>query len=302
MEVHESGPVAFGAAPSASSAFVRPGPKPTIGATVIGLVSSFGERVRGRLAQLRLGRRRLVGVVVAVVGLGLAGAVVVGGVGRRAKPVEVESSASLPLTAGSLPLEFGRPSDPDPTPSVSVTAPATATVSLASAPQLAASALSAPSVTVVVHAAGAVLRPGIYRLAEPARVDDVVSAAGGLASDADPDVLNLAARVGDGERIYVPRRGQSPPGVVVGSTSATSAGAVSVSATDKSTSAAPSVVDLNTATAEQLDTLPGVGPAIASRIVDARSRLGRFRSVNQLLDVPGIGEAKFSQLRPRVKV
>ena len=142
------------------------------------------------------------------------------------------------------------------------------------------------------------LLPGVYRLSDPARVTDVVAAAGGLTSDADPDVLNLAARVGDGERIFVPRRGQAPPGVIVATTGS---GASTGSLTGARTAPA-AIVDLNAASAEQLDALPGIGPAIAERIVEARTRVGRFRSVNQLLDVPGIGEAKFSTLKARVRV
>ena len=242
--------------------------------------------------------RGVVLTLVGVVGLGLVAVLALGTAGRApTQSVSVQasgpSSVTLPLTAGSLPLEFGRPADPDsaPSPSSSATAPG------------AAGAVA--SVTVVVHTAGAVLRPGIYRLAEPARVDDAVTAAGGLTGDADPDVLNLAARIGDGERIYVPRRGQAPPGVVVGTTGVSNIGGgnVSLGGSAGVLSASPSsVVDLNTATSAQLDSLPGVGPAIASRIIEARTRLGRFRSVNQLLDVAGVGEAKFASLRARVKV
>jgi competence protein ComEA len=134
------------------------------------------------------------------------------------------------------------------------------------------------------HAAGAVLRPGVYKLPSGARVTDLLDAAGGPAPDADLDQLNLAAVVTDGERVYVPRRGESPPPVAAGS-------------------AAPAgPIDLNTATAEQLDSLPGVGPATATAIVDYRTHHGRFRSVDDLLEVRGIGEAKLEQLRDKVKV
>jgi competence protein ComEA len=290
MEVHEPGGVAFGAP---SPAFARPQPRPTLAESIAKRISGAGKHLR---TEVGMRRNRLVGVLVVVTTLGVGATLALRSVGGGAKSVTVDAPAGLPLTVGSLPLEFGRPADPDPAPAGSVSPSLTPTV--APGP---ASAPPAPSVTVVVHAAGAVTRPGIYRLAEPARVDDVVSAAGGLAADADPDVLNLAARVGDGERIYVPRRGQASPGVVVGSTGASSTGPASPTG-DKAGTAGSTVVDLNTATLDQLDTLPGVGPAIATRIIDARTRVGRFRSVNQLLDVPGIGEAKFSQLRARVKV
>jgi competence protein ComEA len=138
----------------------------------------------------------------------------------------------------------------------------------------------------IAHAAGAVGRPGVYRLQAGARVTDLLDAAGGPTPDADLDQLNLAAPVTDGERIYVPRHGElqpladprSPPGSVTGP------------------------VDLNRATAEQLDALPGIGPATAQAILAYREQHGRFRSVDELLEVRGIGDAKLEQLRPLVKV
>lgn len=135
-----------------------------------------------------------------------------------------------------------------------------------------------------VHAAGAVVRPGVYALPIGARAGDLLDAAGGPAPDADIDQVNLAARLSDGERIYVPRKGESPP----------------PGATAGSPPAGP--LDLNTATAEQLDALPGVGPSTAAAIVEHRSQHGRFRSVEQLLEVRGIGPAKLASLRSKVKV
>lgn len=140
---------------------------------------------------------------------------------------------------------------------------------------------------VTVHAAGAVLRPGLYRLAAGARIDDLLSAAGGLAGDADPDRVNLAAPLSDGQRVYFPRRGEP------------AAAEIAVSGTSRQSGA----VNLNTATEEQLDALPGVGPATAKAIVAERSRRGgRFDSVEDLLQVRGIGPAKLEQLRDLVTV
>lgn len=140
---------------------------------------------------------------------------------------------------------------------------------------------------VVVQAAGAVAHPGLYRLARGARVDDLVRAAGGLAGDADPDRVNLAALLVDGQKIYIPRVGETPP-------------------PDQSPAAADSSagqpIDLNTATLEQLDTLPGVGPATAQAIIDYRSQHGPFHSVDDLLNVRGIGPAKLDELRGLVRV
>src|SRR5205814_4602523 len=135
--------------------------------------------------------------------------------------------------------------------------------------------------------AGAVLRPGVVRLGGPGRVIDAVAAAGGAAPDADLNMVNLAAKVADGDRIYVPKRGESPPPFPSGGASATqtSSGAVV----------------LNSASPEQLDALPGVGPATAKAIVEYRTRHGRFRTVDDLLSVPGIGPAKLATLKPLVR-
>ncbi|HZQ86044.1 MAG TPA: helix-hairpin-helix domain-containing protein [Acidimicrobiales bacterium] len=141
----------------------------------------------------------------------------------------------------------------------------------------------------VVAAAGAVVSPGLYKLPAGARVADVLNAAGGPTPDADVDQLNLALKVSDGDRVYVPRRGEAPPpSAGVGS----GAGGASADAP----------VNLNSATLEQLDALPGVGPATAQAILDYRKQHGRFRSVDDLLEVGGIGPSKLEKLRQRVKV
>jgi competence protein ComEA len=142
---------------------------------------------------------------------------------------------------------------------------------------------------VVVHVAGAVARPGLVSVPAPARVADVVVAAGGTTDEADPDALNLAAPVSDGTRIYVPRRGEVDPGAVP--TAPPSAGT-------GSGSAAPSgPLDVNSASAAQLEELPGIGPATAAAIIAHREANGPFRSVDDLLDVRGIGPAKLAQFR-----
>jgi len=156
----------------------------------------------------------------------------------------------------------------------------------------------------VVQAAGAVARPDVYRLPADARVDDLVREAGGLTPDADADRVNLAAPVGDGERVWVPRRGEvDPPQVVAGTGGGGSAGAgdPGTSSTDV-TPAEAEVVDLNTATATDLETLPGVGPATAAAILSYRDEQGAFSSVDELLEVRGIGEAKLEAIRPLARV
>ncbi|MGQ0744592.1 MAG: ComEA family DNA-binding protein [Acidimicrobiales bacterium] len=164
----------------------------------------------------------------------------------------------------------------------------------------------APS-ALVIHAAGAVVRPGVYPVGPGARVADAVAAAGGARPDADLDRLNLAAPLVDGQRVYVARRGeQVGPGSAdpagPGPLGSSGAGPPGSGETGTSSGPTPSPVDLNSATVESLDRLPGVGPATAGAILSYRSRVGRFRSVTELLEVPGIGPAKFAALRPLVKV
>jgi competence protein ComEA len=147
---------------------------------------------------------------------------------------------------------------------------------------------------VLVHVAGAVVHPGLVRLATGDRVDDAVRAAGGPAPNADLDRLNLAAKVADGQRILV-----VIVGAPAGAEGAAPAGDGS-STGDEATASGP--VNLNTATAEQLDTLPGIGPALAAAILRERERRGGFTDVGQLRDVRGIGDARFADLKPLVTV
>ncbi len=183
-------------------------------------------------------------------------------------------------------------------------APPAASAPSGSAPGPAA--LAGPSTTVVaggagvvtVHAAGQVVAPGVYSVPAGSRVADLVTAAGGLLPEADVDRLNLAARLVDGSRVYIPRKGEPPPTEAPGGDPGAATGGGG-----SETGTAPSApVDLNTATAAQLDTLPGVGPATANAILTYRTRNGRFKSVTELLEVPGIGPAKLEAIRPLVMV
>jgi competence protein ComEA len=165
-------------------------------------------------------------------------------------------------------------------------APAASTAAGSMAP--AAPTPSTPS-TVVVHVTGAVARPGVLRLPAGARVADAVDAAGGPTADADLAPVNLAARLSDGQRVALARVGDPP-----------AAGAAA--SPDASTPSPDEPVDLNTATTTELEALPGIGPATAAAILEARTRLGRFTRVEDLLEVRGIGPARLEALRARVRV
>jgi competence protein ComEA len=148
----------------------------------------------------------------------------------------------------------------------------------------AVAARSAPAAKpLVVDVAGAVRRPGLYRLEQGARVADAIARAGGLTRRAERTAVNLAALVADGQQVLVATRG-SPAAGAGGGTVTGATGPVSLSA----------------ATAEQLDTLPGVGPVTAQKIVQYRQEHGPFTSVDGLDAIPGIGPAKLADLRPLV--
>lgn len=159
-----------------------------------------------------------------------------------------------------------------------------------------ASTTTAPAATattaevLVVHVAGAVQAPGLHELPIGSRVADAIAAAGGLTTDADPTRINLAAPLVDGERVYVLALGEAEPPVAAGATP------------DGGPGAAVGPIDLNTADAEALDSLPGIGPATAAAIIQHRTEVGLFTSVDQLLDVPGIGDAKLEAIRDLVTV
>lgn len=141
---------------------------------------------------------------------------------------------------------------------------------------------------VVVHVDGLVAQPGVVTLPSGARVVDAVAAAGGPLPGADTSALNLARPLQDGEQVVVTDGSIPEPGATSG------AGPSAVDADGR--------VDLNLATAEDLQGLPGVGPVTAERIITHRDQLGGFTDVVQLLEVPGIGPTRFADLEPRVRV
>ena len=151
--------------------------------------------------------------------------------------------------------------------------------------------------TVVVQAVGAVVKPGVYRLPDGARVIDLVTAAGGPTNEADVGALSLAGKLTDGQRVVVPRPGESIPSTTNAPPPAGNADARSSRLPSPS---AP--IDLNTASVDDLDRLPGIGPATAAAIVAHRDKHGRFANVDELSDVPGIGPAKIDAIRDLVRV
>lgn len=169
-------------------------------------------------------------------------------------------------------------------------------VAMRARPRTTSLSLSSPSAVpgrtgakIYVHVGGAVRRPGLYQLSKGARVDDAIRAAGGVLEDANLDALNLAAKVKDGDKILVP----------------TLNGEAETEAAGGAAGADPAqgrLINLNTATVADLDTLPGIGPALAQRIISYREQHGGFRKLEDLLDVPGIGPAKFEELRDLVTV
>lgn len=140
--------------------------------------------------------------------------------------------------------------------------------------------------SVTVHVVGAVMRPGVYTLSTGSRASDAVAAAGGLLGNAEQSGINLARQVADGEQLVVPVQGAAPVAGAGGSVGASAGGSV----------------DLNTANATELDTLPGVGPATAAKIIADRTANGPFRTVEDLMRVPGIGATRFESLKDLVVV
>ncbi len=152
---------------------------------------------------------------------------------------------------------------------------------------------------IVVHAAGAVRRPGVYRMPAPARVIDLLEAAGGAGPGADLGGINLAAELSDGVRVYFPRSGEDPPvevDIVPAPPRGASGGA------EPARDSVPEPLNINAATVGELQGLPGIGPVTAAAIVEHRDRLGPFSSVEALEDVTGIGPVKLSRIEHLVTV
>ena len=161
--------------------------------------------------------------------------------------------------------------------------------------------LSTTSGSVVVHVTGAVSRPGVVTLPPGSRVTDAINAVGGASAEADTQQLNLARVLTDGEQIRVPRIGEvlPDPAPQPGGDAASGARTAPGKSGD---GGASGTVNINTASASELEKLPGIGPALAQRIVEYRDSHGPFASVDSLTDVPGIGKAKLEGLREQATV
>ncbi len=191
---------------------------------------------------------------------------------RRRLLLAVAGSLALILLAGRFVLGAGT----------------TTVAPLPPPPAEGASVTGLPAARVVVDVVGAVRRPGLYRLEQGSRIADAVARAGGATGKADLALVNLAAPLADGEQVVVPKRGA--PGAA-GSGGGAAAGGPGVST---------GPVHLSTATLDQLDSLPGIGPVTAQKILDYRAKHGAFNSVDELDAVPGIGPSRMDQLRDLV--
>ncbi|MGO4599651.1 helix-hairpin-helix domain-containing protein [Terrabacter sp. 2RAF25] len=240
--------------------------------------------------ELRSGRRSissaaLISLIALVVAVGCAFVLRVLWAERSASAPDVAPSASrsVRVVGGTAPARASVPS--------------TGGVGSTGAREPTGAATPTPSAELVVDVVGQVLRPGLVRLRAGSRVADAIRLAGGARAGADVAALNLARVVVDGEQIRVPRPGEASaapgpgPGGAGGSASGSGAG-------PGTASGAP--VSLNSADAGALDSLPGVGPVLAQRIIDWRTEHGRFTSVDELGEVSGIGDKLLERLRPRV--
>jgi competence protein ComEA len=200
-------------------------------------------------------------------------ALLIGLLGWRALHAEHDAAASVPAApAGRVPSAM----------------PATGgSVSVAEA---------APTSS-LVHVVGAVRRPGVYRLPAGARVQDAIRRAGGARTGADLQAINLAAKVADAQQVVVPRKGRAAAGAA---TAASDGAGTAGGGVEAAGGGAP--VNLNSATAEQLDTLDGVGPATAQKILAYRQAHGGFRTVDDLAQISGIGPKRLEALRAQVTV
>ena len=146
-----------------------------------------------------------------------------------------------------------------------------------------------------VHVIGAVVRPGVYAFTEGSRVQDAINAAGGLLAEADPNSINLAAKLEDGQQLDVPFGEGAAP-------SSSSNAPFTVLSTPGASTSTQDLLNINTASAEDLDSLPGIGPTTAQKIVDYRDQHGPFEHIEDIMNVAGIGPATFDNIKDLIAV
>jgi competence protein ComEA len=167
--------------------------------------------------------------------------------------------------------------------------PVETTIPLATTVSIAVQAVGSAPAVLVVHVAGEVVAPGVYELPAGARMVDAIDAAGGPSSRADTDAINLATPLADAQQVFVPRKGAPVRRVTESGASADDA-------------AQDGTINVNTASASALESLPGVGPQTAQAIIEHRTKNGPFLAVDELLNVRGIGPAKLAAMRAKVRV
>lgn len=151
-------------------------------------------------------------------------------------------------------------------------------------------------VEIIVHIAGAVENDGIQKLPENSRVADAIEAAGGLTSDANTKNVNLAQKIVDGQKIYIPNNAEDEEDIEIIENSTPQ-----VETTDIFSSG-NGLVNINTATQTELETLPGIGPSTASKIISYRNTNGKFKSIEDIQNVSGIGDSKYAQIEDKITV
>lgn len=158
---------------------------------------------------------------------------------------------------------------------------------------------------IAVHIIGAVPRPGLYEFAEGARIQDAINAAGGLLTSANVETINLAALLEDGQQLSIPYKAGEEPSVTSEDGSTTDDDSLVLPGSTETPDASGTdieLVNINTASVEELDSLDGIGPTIAQRIIDYREENGPFQTIEDILNVSGIGPSTFDQIKDQITV